>query len=380
MKIKTTSLISLLKYCAPNLYRHPASKIYYAMKKVAGRRKVHSLATADRKTADRKLAAWIRELHATTPGTTPDMTMGQLLTAFAAARAGKKESTIKTEGWIARKMRTTFDAKGQGMGMLASHVRHSHLAIWLALIAKNLRHSSYNRVRLFLMQLFDFACTETLIEKSPFDESLLPVKGRQRIVRRVPTEEEFTKIISEIRQPRWSLPNPRTPGGQRPASFPDAADFAEYLGFAGVGQAEAASLNWEDVSWDRNAVNYTRQKTGKPFSHPIYAWLRPLLERMQAESAGSGRIFKIKDVRGSLNSAKKRLGYPNFTQRGLRAFLIGRLWRAGVDVKVIALWQGHSDGGKLIMDTYTEVFGSNDEDYQRQQLAKAEGRIASKGA
>ena len=27
------------------------------------------------------------------------------------------------------------------------------------------------------------------------------------------------------------------------------------------------------------------------------------------------------------------------------------------------------------MDTYTEVFGSNDEDYQRQQLAKAEGKI-----
>ena len=80
-------------------------------------------------------------------------------------------------------------------------------------------------------------------------------------------------------------------------------------------------------------------------------------------------------MRHSLNGAKKRLGYPNFTQRGLRAFLIGRLWKAGVDVKVIALWQGHSDGGKLIMDTYTEVFGSNDEDYQRQQLAKAERKI-----
>ena len=34
-------------------------------------------------------------------------------------------------------------------------------------------------------------------------------------------------------------------------------------------------------------------------------------------------------------------------------------------------WQGHSDGGKLILTTYTEVFGSNTESYERAQLAKA---------
>jgi len=27
----------------------------------------------------------------------------------------------------------------------------------------------------------------------------------------------------------------------------------------------------------------------------------------------------------------------------------------GVDVKVLAEWQGHSDGGKLILDTYSHV-------------------------
>jgi hypothetical protein len=27
----------------------------------------------------------------------------------------------------------------------------------------------------------------------------------------------------------------------------------------------------------------------------------------------------------------------------------------GVDVKVVALWQGHEDGGKLILDTYSHV-------------------------
>ncbi len=41
-----------------------------------------------------------------------------------------------------------------------------------------------------------------------------------------------------------------------------------------------------------------------------------------------------------------------------------------MDKKLIAKWQGHQDGGQLIMDTYTEVFGEDDVEYERQQLAK----------
>lgn len=34
---------------------------------------------------------------------------------------------------------------------------------------------------------------------------------------------------------------------------------------------------------------------------------------------------------------------------------IVRAIELGVDVKVIAEWQGHRDGGKLILDTYSHV-------------------------
>jgi hypothetical protein len=34
---------------------------------------------------------------------------------------------------------------------------------------------------------------------------------------------------------------------------------------------------------------------------------------------------------------------------------ITRALEKGVDVKVVALWQGHKDGGKLILDTYSHV-------------------------
>jgi hypothetical protein len=35
--------------------------------------------------------------------------------------------------------------------------------------------------------------------------------------------------------------------------------------------------------------------------------------------------------------------------------LITRAIERGVDVKVIADWQGHKDGGKLILNTYSHV-------------------------
>jgi len=43
-------------------------------------------------------------------------------------------------------------------------------------------------------------------------------------------------------------------------------------------------------------------------------------------------------------------------------------------VKTIARWQGHRDGGKLIMEIYTEIFRSDDK-YDAEQLAKVDSKI-----
>jgi hypothetical protein len=38
----------------------------------------------------------------------------------------------------------------------------------------------------------------------------------------------------------------------------------------------------------------------------------------------------------------------------------------------VAQWQGHRDGGKLIMDTYSEVISDDQQAYEEQQLKKLE--------
>lgn len=106
----------------------------------------------------------------------------------------------------------------------------------------------------------------------------------------------------------------------------------------------------------------------------IYPHLKPLMEKLLpkvgAQASPATRVLRILDGKRALTAACERLGLPHFSQRNLRQCLIMRLWRAGLDKKLIAKWQGHQDGGQLILDTYTEVFGDDEAAYERQQLDK----------
>jgi hypothetical protein len=82
-------------------------------------------------------------------------------------------------------------------------------------------------------------------------------------------------------------------------------------------------------------------------------------------------VFSIKDAKKALRAACDRLGYPNFSHRCIRRRFIRKLLRARVNIKVISRAQGHQDGGQLILDTYSEDSGEDDEEYDRSELAKA---------
>ena len=358
----------LLENVSPNLYRHRENGSYYGIKKIAGKIKSHALNTADRKTADGKLRTWLDGLAETDPGNS-DMTLASLLEKYGASRSDIAHSTKIGEAGRIAKFRLLFP---RPMDTLVVRVRNSDLAAWLGQVGAKKRASTRNQFRAFARALFDFAVADKVIAKNPFDPKIIRKAKKEPIIRLIPSPDEFEKIIAEIRQPSWKLEKGRH-GGQRPMYQHDSADFAEYLGRAGIGQAEAVGLDWEDIDDEREVIHYRRKKTQRAFNTPIFPWLKPLLKKLRAAAGPNARgpVFKVKNVKNALRGAIQRLGFPHFTQRNLRAMRIKRLWEQGVDVKVIAQWQGHSDGGKLIMTTYTEVFGSNAESYERAQLAKA---------
>jgi integrase len=189
--------------------------------------------------------------------------------------------------------------------------------------------------------VFALALRDRIISDSP--AAHLKYIKREKPIRLTPTWEQFQAIIADVRAQVFN------------ADARDSADFLEFLGLAGLGQAEAASLTRADVDFEAEHIITFRHKTSRGFAVPIFPQLRPLLERLCEGKANGDKIFKVANAKHALTNACKRLGFPPFGQRSLRRMFITRAIERGVDVKVIADWQGHRDGGKLILDTYSHV-------------------------
>jgi integrase len=354
---KSTSqlLIKIPNY--PNLFRHSVNGTYYGKKKLNGNRKDHSLATTDRKIAERKLAEWLKNLDRLDPEL-EKTNLSQLIDKFIASTVGKADAG--TDASMIKRLRETWQ---HGMDIRVLDIKPSHLDAWLASNSKDgeWKNTTYNKYCTFLRSLFQIAVSDKMIVESPMDSVKVSWKKPQKPKRRVPTLEQFTAIVADIRAQKFN------------AESDDSADFIELMGNAGLGQAEIApsAFTWDDVDFERNVLKILRKKTGERFEVPIYANLKPVLDRLAAQPhKPHDSILKISDGKKALAAACKRLDYHAFSQRNIRAVQIRRLWQSDVDVKLISKWQGHQDGGKLILNTYTEVFGDDDDEYTKRELAK----------
>ena len=354
---------SQLSLVGNGLYRHVNGK-YHACKYVKGKPKWKALETNDRKIAERKQREWIGKLDEINVELSRT-TLGTLIDTYTETRKGKGEKTQKDDKWIKAHVIATWE---HGMDIRVADIRASMLDIWLAKL--DCKNSTYNKFSGFWGRLFKLAVRDRIISKhdNPFESLETPWKNPKKTAKRrqIPTVDQFAAIVQSIRNELRNF------------GAAESSNFIEFEGLAGLGQAEVAPMTWSRINWTDGKFEAWRAKTKTWFTVPIYPELRPLLERLyQAAHDSQGnppkpdaRIFKILDARKALANACKRLGFPSFTQRELRSFHIAKLYRAGIDIKRIAKWQGHQDGGKLLLQTYTEVFCDDDDVYDAMQLAK----------
>jgi integrase len=148
---------------------------------------------------------------------------------------------------------------------------------------------------------------------------------------------------------------------------------ASFLGLAALGQAEARQLQWKDFDFSRSGFFVRRQKTGKYFEVPFYPYLKKFLVALyerQGRPHGNAKVLRVADCKKTLRTVCRQLGVPHFSPRSLRKFGIVRLLRNGVNVKLVSKWQGHQDGGKLILDTYSDIISDSDKAFERRELEK----------
>jgi len=218
--------------------------------------------------------------------------------------------------------------------------------------------SSYrNQFVQYLRRVFDRALAAQAIGAIPGadpgvrkKETVWKLGKVMPVIGLIPTVEQWRNIVKVIRGRKFSDTNI------------EAADVVEAFALLGLGQAEVASLVWQDVNFETVTLRVTRRKTGVPFSVPLNSAARELLKRRKkiTETTPTTKIFTIYSPKKAIEAACKDLGYPAFTPRSFRKLNVTEALRAGVGPKVIAEMQGHQDGGKLILRTYSAEVNSNE--------------------
>jgi integrase len=326
-----------LKKVAPCLYKYESTGVYFAHVRAGGKLHRKSLETDDRSLANRRLAEFRRKLSRIDTGLSKT-TLAAMADLYLQTIEYRSNSTKKARrGIIARLKKTFYGADSS----LLSEIKPSQIESWLSKRAGKLSASHYNTYLTTLRDIFALAVRDRYISDSPCDG--LTYRHREQPIRLTPSLDEFQAIIADIRAQQFN------------ADAQDSANFVEFIGLAGLGQAEAVGLTRKHVKFDAEQIQLFRHKTRQAFTIPIYPQVRPLLETLCKELKSDDRVFPISSAKKAIAGACARLGLPHYTHRSFRRMFITLAIERGIDVKVISEWQGHRDGGKLILDTYSHV-------------------------
>ena len=323
------------------LYRYSSNGVYYARIKIDGKEIRQSLGTTDHIHARRNLAK-LKEDQCQIDRSQGRLTLRELCDRWLETIQNAKPKTLEQKTYAAARIK---DLCPNGSLAQVAKIKPSDCDLWLARCAQKSRNgfsaSSRNAHVQILKELFALALRDKIILHSP--AAHVKYIKRDTPIRLTPTWEQFKAIIADVRAQQFN------------ADAQDSATFLEAQGLLGLGQAELSSMTRQDVSLERNQISVRRRKTGERFGIPIYPQARALIEKVCRGKQQNQKLFAIGNAKHALTNACKRLGFPAFSQRSLRRLFITRAIELGVDVKVIAKWQGHADGGKLILDTYSHV-------------------------
>ena len=318
------------------LYRYSSNGVYYARFESGGKEIRRSLRTTDRASAQRALA-WLKQERDEIDPAQGKVTIAELCDRYSATVQHQKPKTIERKSLIIQRIRTHWPT---GRLTQVAKVKPSHVDHWIS--RYRFGPHSRNLHMACIKEIFDMAVRDGIISRSPAAH-LRRVKPPKPI-RATPSFEDFKAIVESIRSQKYNGHDAQ-----------ESADFVEFLGLAGLGKAEAAALRQSDIDWQRETITTFRHKTKSGFAIPIYPQLKPLLLRRWRADAPNERVFKIDNAKKAIANACRRLNLSQCSHISFRRMFITRAIERGVDVQVIAQWQGHKDGSKLILQTYSHV-------------------------
>jgi integrase len=320
------------------LFQYVPSGTFYAWVSRRGKLYRESLQTKDLAFAKRKLAEFKRRLERTEPRFGRITLVRWLEENYLPTLRGAAKTLLNKRCIIERVKRTWVAAGNQPMRDL----KPSEIERWLNEEFGGGTGAFYNLALMVIRAALAMAVHDRVIMENP--AASIKARKRERPIRLTPTFEQFKAIVAHVRSQK-----------QSGHDADESADFLEACGLLGLGQAEVSGIQRAHVDLEAEQITIFRRKTRTAFTVPIFPQARFLIEKLCAGKKPTVHLFKIAQARAALANACRRLEYPQFSHRSLRRMFITRCIEKGVDVKVIAQWQGHKDQGALILQTYSHV-------------------------
>jgi integrase len=295
------------------------------------------LDTTDLPLARRKLQEFRRDLELTDPELAR-RTLESQAERFLPTVAGSP-STLYNVRYAIKRLLADWPQKSP---RLLSKIRKGDCEQWVASYG-HLASSTINSYISYAANFFELAVTDGAIARSPMDG--ITYRKRGKPVRLTPTTEQFEAIVEDL---KTQSHNGHGAG--------ESADYIALSGLLGLGQAELSGIQRQHIDIAAGTIQLFRRKTKQSFPIPIYPQAREIVERRLSKLSADPetQLLTFKNCRSALAGACKRLKYPHFEVRALRRYFITQALRRGVDVPTVAIWQGHRDGGKLILATYAD--------------------------
>jgi integrase len=356
------------------------SGIYYANKRVNRRYFGESLGTTDFFQAKAKFFQRVAELSAKpiailSKAATIKLSLGALADLYLARlRNGVGDldpKTIEKRAWLLRTIRRTWAAVPQMPDDLRDfnsaaprRVSFDHLLAWrryfLAPAADSEEYDQadapgaglsadyFNKSLQLMREVFALAIENGHCRENP--AARVDAAKVQRDDYTLPTAEELQRILSFIGN------------GYRNQFTQDARDLIEGLLLTGMRIGEARQLRIGMVHLQSREIRLPAaickgvkgKKLGRTI--PILPEALGLFEHLVRDAGPEGYVFRAADATDTLKRACKRAGWAHkFSLHSLRHCFATRCLEGGVNVRLLAGWLGHRDGGKLLLTTYAHL-------------------------
>jgi integrase len=344
-----------IKSTFANLYKHRDSGIYWVRAKVLGRHFRRSLKTKALDLAKIKLDKILTEQRGRPVGQLDEeVTFGQLADEYmlrvhndGELKPGAKEYRATTLASL-RKRFLKLDAK------LASEFGDQFVLDMAVEIRREYSATRYNGILQTLRAILQIAVDRGILITNParprghYSEKGVPVASVPLTPPSLPTSAQFQLLLQKLdAEPKRHM----------------AAQMVRFMVYSGARIGAVRLMLPEHINMERNellipAIKYDTQ----PNHVPMIPEMRVLAQQLLDQYPGAGPLIPIKNPRWALASACKAAGIARLTNHDLRHAYATRCLEAGVDVRTVAAWLGHRDGGRLLLKLYSHLRDDHSQD------------------